>query len=101
MAIGDKNVSFSTPPFIFISKKLIHDSELLNTDEATVDLFNCLVSNSNCEKDVFRKMRIFKIHSNLISFIIYKWRPYIIYHNLLKLKIFPSQHSKLTLSIFS
>ena len=39
MAMGDKNFSFITPHFKFISKKLIEDDELLNTEEDSVDLF--------------------------------------------------------------
>ena len=65
MAIGDKNVSFLYPHFIFIRKKLI-DDELLNTEEDTVDLFNYIVS--NCEKDTFEKLQIYKINSNYDSF---------------------------------
>ena len=63
IAVGYKNVYFLTPHFTFITKKLIDDDdELLNTDKSTIDLFNYLAS--NCEKDTFRKLRIYKIHSN-------------------------------------
>ena len=62
IAVGYKNVYFSTPHFKFVSKKLNDDDELLNTDEDPIDLFNYPVS--NCEKDTFKKLRSNKTFSN-------------------------------------
>ena len=62
MAIGEKNNCFLTPYFKIIRKKVIDGDKLSKTDEDTVDLFDYLVS--NCEKDTFRKIQLYKIVSN-------------------------------------
>ena len=61
-AIGEENNSFLTPHFKFIKRDRMEDSEILNTNESSVNPFDYHVS--KCRKDSFKKIRIYKIHSN-------------------------------------
>ena len=70
IAIGDENICFLTPHFIIIkTEKIDDDDELLKTNKDNVDPFNYRVS--ICGKYFFKKLRIYKIHSN------YDWFCYI------------------------
>ena len=58
IAIGDENIYILTPHFRSIKRHRIDDNENF------VDLFDHY--DSNCGKHSFRKLRIYKIHSNFI-----------------------------------
>ena len=60
-AIGEENI-FLTPHFKFIKRKRIDNGKLLNANERSVDPYDYHVS--NCEKHLFKKLRIYKNHSN-------------------------------------
>ena len=62
IAIGEENIYFLTPHFKFFKREKIDDNELLKTNEGNVDPFNYHVS--NCGKYSFKKLRIYKTHSN-------------------------------------
>ena len=62
IAVGDENIYFSNPHFIFIKKDKIVESELLNTNESSVDPFEYHIS--KCGKDSLEKLRKYKFHSN-------------------------------------
>ena len=62
IAIGEENIYFLTPHFKFIKRENIKKTELMETNVNFVDLFDYHVS--NCEKDSFKKLRTYKIHSN-------------------------------------
>ena len=65
LAIGEVNIYFLTPHFIFNKSEKINDNELLKTNESSVDAFDYHVF--NCGKYSFRKIRKYKIHSNYDS----------------------------------
>ena len=53
-ATGEENIYFLTPHFKLLKKKF-SDSDLLNTNEGSLDPFHYHVS--NCAKDSFEKLR--------------------------------------------
>ena len=57
IAIGDENIFFLTPHFIFIKRRLINDNELLKSDENSVDPFD--YHTLYCGVGLFRKLRIY------------------------------------------
>ena len=62
LAVGDENIYFLTPHFKIIRRDKIDYDELLKTNENSLNPFDYHVS--NCGKDSFKKMRLYKIHSN-------------------------------------
>ena len=62
IAIGEENNYFLTPHFKFNKRENNKNTELLETNENFVDLFDYNVS--NCGKHSFKKLRTYKIHSN-------------------------------------
>ena len=62
IAIGDKNIYFLTPHFIFVRRDKIDYDDLLSTNENSHDPHHYHLS--NCGKDSFKKIRLFKIRSN-------------------------------------
>ena len=62
ISIGEQNIYVLTPHFKFFKRERINDNELLKTKKTSVDEFHCHVS--NCGKYSFKKLRIYKIHSN-------------------------------------
>ena len=62
IAIGEENIYFLTPHFKYNKKEKIDDNELLKTNKGNVHPFIYHVS--NCGKNSFKKLRIYKIHSN-------------------------------------
>ena len=60
-AVGDENIYFLTPQFLFNRRDKI-DDESLKTNENSVNPFDYHVS--NCGKDSFKNLRLYKIHSN-------------------------------------
>ena len=62
IAVGHENIYFLTPHFIFIKREKINDNEFLKANKSSVDPFDYHVS--NCGKNSFKKLRIYKIHSN-------------------------------------
>ena len=63
--IGDENKYFLTPHFIFIRRDRIDDNDLLSRNENSVDPFDCHLT--NCGKESFKKLQLYKIHSIYIS----------------------------------
>ena len=62
IAIGDENVHFLTQLFEFIKRVRIDYSKLLDTEEISINPFDYRVS--ICGKESFKKLLIYKIHSN-------------------------------------
>ena len=62
LAISEENICFLSPHFEFIEREKIIDNELLKTNKDNIDRFNYHVSNSGIHS--FKKLRIYKIHSN-------------------------------------
>ena len=62
IAVGHENIYFLTAQFKYIKREKIIDNELLKTNKSSVDPFDYHVS--NCGKYSFKKLRIYKIHSN-------------------------------------
>ena len=62
IAIGDPYIYCITPHFKFIKKDQNVESEILYTNESSVNLFHYHLS--NCGKDFFKELRLYKIHSN-------------------------------------
>ena len=62
VAIGEQNIFFLTPQFIFIKREKINDNELLKTKKSSVDPFIYHVS--NCGIYSFKNLRMYKIHSS-------------------------------------
>ena len=62
IALGDENTYFLTPHFIFFRRDKIGYDELLKTNENSVDPYDYHLS--NCGKDSFKKLRLYKFHSN-------------------------------------
>ena len=62
IALVEENTYFLISHFRFLKNNKIKDSELLNTNESSVDPFDYHVS--NCGKFSFKKLRRYKIHSN-------------------------------------
>ena len=56
------NTIFLTPPFKFNKSEMINNDQLLNTNEKSVDPNDLHIS--RCGKNSFKKLRIYKIHSN-------------------------------------
>ena len=65
IAKGEENIYFLTPHFELIEKDKNNDNELLNTNESSVDPFDYHVS--NCGIHSFKKLPIYRIHSNYDS----------------------------------
>ena len=61
IAIGEENFYFLTPHFMFIKREKIDDFVLLKTNKGNVDPFNYHVS--DCRKNSFKKLGLYKIHS--------------------------------------
>ena len=62
IAIGGENIYFLNPHFIYIkTNKIIYD-DLFNRNENSVDQYDYHFS--NCGKDSFKKLGLYKIHSN-------------------------------------
>ena len=62
VGVAYENIYSLAPHFIFIKKELTDDDdELLNANETSVDPFDYHIS--NCGKDAFRKLQIYKIRS--------------------------------------
>ena len=61
IAVGDENIYFLTPHFSFIKRDKIVESELLNTNESSVDPFDYRFS--KCGKDSLKNLRIYKNHA--------------------------------------
>ena len=61
-AIGEENNCFLTPHFKLIKRENINDIDLLKINKSSVDPYKYHVS--NCGKYSFKKIRIYKIHSN-------------------------------------
>ena len=79
IAIGKENIYFLTPHFKFNKRDKIEDTELLNTNKNSVDLFDYHVP--NCGKDKFKKSEDKKFIQIMIfgkktcyCFLYYKWR---------------------------
>ena len=62
IAVGDENVYFLTPHFIFVRKNRIKYDYLLRTTENSVDPYYYHLS--KCGKDSFKNLGLYKIHSN-------------------------------------
>ena len=62
IAIGDENIYFLTPHFIFFRRDKIDYDVFLSRNENFVDPYHYHVS--NCGKDSFKNLRLYKIHSN-------------------------------------
>ena len=62
IAIGEENIYFLTPQFKFIRRDTIEYDKLLTTNEWSVDPYDYHIS--TCGKDSFKKLRMYKIHSN-------------------------------------
>ena len=62
IAIDEEKIHFLTPHFKFIKRDRVDDNKLLSTDENSVDPFDYHVS--NCGEDSFKKLRLYKTHSN-------------------------------------
>ena len=62
VAIGDEYIYFFTPHFKFIKIEMIINDEILNTNERSVDPYDLHVS--RCGKNSFKKIKIYKFHSN-------------------------------------
>ena len=65
IAVVDENIYFLTPHFIFIRRDKINDDELLKTNENSIEPYDYHLL--NCAKDSFKKLRLYKIHSNYNS----------------------------------
>ena len=65
IAIGEENTYFLTPLSRFMKNDRSNDNELLKTNKGKVDPFFYHVS--NCGKNPFKILRIYKIHSNSVS----------------------------------
>ena len=61
IAVGDENIFF-TPLVKFIRRDKIDYDELLKTNENSVNPYDYHLS--NCGKESFKKLRLYKIHSN-------------------------------------
>ena len=59
IALGKENIYFLTPHFKFNKRERNNNDKLLNADEKSVDPYDYRVS--NCEKHLFKKLRIYKI----------------------------------------
>ena len=62
IALGDENIYSLTPHFWFIRRDKIEYDDLLSRNENSVDPYDSHVS--NCGKDSFGKLRLYKIYSN-------------------------------------
>ena len=62
LAIGEENIYFLTPHFIFIKRKNINDNELLKSNGNSVDPFE--YHKLNCSDDLLKQLRKYEIHSN-------------------------------------
>ena len=62
LAIGEDNLYFLTPGFEFTKREKIENNKSMERNENSVHLFD--YRDSNCIKDLFKKRRIYKIHSN-------------------------------------
>ena len=60
IAIGDGNICFLNPLFEFIRRNMIDYDNLLSRIEIFVD--PCDYHISNCGKESFKKLRIYKVH---------------------------------------
>ena len=74
IAIGEANIYFLSPYFKFFVKEKINESELLNTNENSVDPFDCHISNSQ-KKDLKKYENIKFIRIILIKYS-YKYNRY-------------------------
>ena len=61
LALGEENIYFLTPHFIFFKREKIDDNELLKTNKVNVDPFSYHVSNRG--RYSFKKLRLYKYHS--------------------------------------
>ena len=59
IAVGQENICFLTPHFIIIKNDRINDSELLETNESSVDPFDYHIS--NCGKKFMKIQNSFKL----------------------------------------
>ena len=66
IAVGDENFYFFTPHFKIFRRDKIDYDDLLKTIEISVDPYDYHLS--NCGKDSFKKLRLYKIHSK------YDWK---------------------------
>ena len=62
IAVGDEYIYFLTPHFKFIKREMIHNNELLNTNERSVDTYEFHVS--RCGQHSFKQIKNYTIHSN-------------------------------------
>ena len=62
IAISEENSCFLTPQFEFVKRDKNKDNQMLKTKEGTLDPIDSLIS--NCGIHSFKKLRIFKNHSN-------------------------------------
>ena len=68
IAIGDENIYFLTPHFKFIKREKFIKHELLKSNGNSVDPFDYHVS--KCRDGFFKKLRIYKIHSNYDKLVV-------------------------------
>ena len=70
IAISEQNINFLTPHFEFIKKERIKDDEILEGN------YSGKLFDSRRDKQSFKKIRLYKIHSNFdyYNFVVYKWR---------------------------
>ena len=60
IAVGEKNIYFSTPHFEFVERKKIKDNELLKTNKCSSGPF--VYQLSRCGENSFKEIRIYKSH---------------------------------------
>ena len=62
IAVGHENVYFSTPHFKIPKREKVNYFKLLEKNKKSIDPFDYHVS--NCGRHLFKKTRIYEVHSN-------------------------------------